>query len=82
MLATVTNLSATDEVEVPAPFNVTIAASGNVVRGVNLADLNGREDTGNPHWKVLNDMIKKGQISITYADDAATRDTYDRARNA
>lgn len=82
MLATVTNLSSTDPVYVPAPFDVTIAASGNVVRGVNLSDLQGREDTGNPNWKVLNDMIKKGQITIAYADDAATRDTLDRARNA
>lgn len=82
MIATVTNLSATDEVVVPAPFDATIAASGTLIRGVNLSDLQGREDTGNPHWKVLNDMIKKGLITITYADDAQTTDTLDRARNA
>jgi len=82
MLATVTNLSSTDSVDVPFPFNRTIAASGNVVLGVNMADLNARSETGNPPWRVLNDMIKKGQITVAYADDAVTSDTYDRARNA
>jgi NADPH:quinone reductase-like Zn-dependent oxidoreductase len=82
MIATVTNLSATDSVDVPFPFNRTLAASGSVALGVNLADLNNGEEKGNPAWKPLNDMIKKGQISVTYADDAATRDTFDRARNA
>lgn len=82
MIATVTNLSATASVDVPFPFNRTLAPSGSFALGVNLADLNNGEEKGNPAWKPLNDMIKKGQITVAYADDAATRDTYDRARNA
>jgi hypothetical protein len=82
MIATVTNLSASASVYVPAPFDRTLAPSGSVALGVNLADLDNGQAKGNPNWKVLNDMIKKGEITITYADDAQTRDTYDRARNA
>ena len=83
MIATVTNLSGSAPIFVPAPFNRTLAPSGVVALGVNLADLdNGNNPKGNPNWKVLNDMIKKGLITITYADDAQTNDTYDAARNA
>lgn len=82
MIATVTNLSASVSVAVPAPFSITLAPSGSAALGVNLNDLDNGDAKGAPNWKILNDMIKKGQISITYADDAATRDTYDKARNA
>lgn len=82
MIATVTNLSASASVDVPFPFNRTIAASGSVALGVNLADLTNGEEKGNPAWKPLNDMIKKGLITVAYADDALTSDTLDKARNA
>ena len=82
MLATVTNLSASASVDVPFPFNRTLAPSGRVVLGVDLADLTNGEEKGNPAYKPLNDMIKKGQITVAYADDALTSNTLDRARNA
>lgn len=82
MIATVTNLSASESVDVPFPFNVTLAPSGAKALGVDLADLDNGNAKGNPAYKPLNDMIKKGLITITYADDAQTKDTYDRARNA
>lgn len=80
MLATVTNLSSTESVDVPFPFNVTLAASGVKVLGVNIADLNNGEEKGNPAYKQLNDMIKKKQITVAYANDTLSSDTLDLAR--
>jgi len=79
MIATVTNLSSTDAVVVPFPFNVTIAASGNVQLGVSMADLYEGEDKGDAAWKRLNDMIHKGQISVAFAADAQNVGVVDAA---
>lgn len=79
MIATVTNLSSTDPVFVPEPFNVTIAASGNVALGVNTADLIRGEDKGRAAWIRLDKMIQRAEITIAYAADAQTADTVDVA---
>lgn len=79
MIATVTNLSSTDAVVVPFPFNVTIAASGNVALGVSMADLFEGEDKGDSAWKRLDEMIHKGQISVAFAADAQAVGVVDAA---
>lgn len=81
MIATVTNLSSTASVKVPHPFKVTLAPSGSVSLGVNMADLEHRALVGDPSWKRINRLIAQGKISVTLADDTNTRDVYDRARN-
>lgn len=82
MIATVTNLSATDPVDVPHPFRITLAAAGVKALGVNLSDLQDGDPKGKPAYKDLNEMIARGLITCTFADDANTRDTLDKARNA
>lgn len=77
MIATVTNLSSTASVFVPEPFNVTIAASGNVALGVSTADLLRGEDKGRAAWRRLDGMIQRAEITIAYAADAQSVDTVD-----
>jgi hypothetical protein len=79
MIATVTNLSATDPVVVGHPFNVTIAASGNVALGVSMDDLLKGEDQGDAAYKRLNRQINIGEITVAFAADAESNDTLDAA---
>lgn len=68
MLLTVTNLSSTAAVVVPFPFDISIAASSSATRGVSEADfLRHNDDKGNPAWKVWDDLIKRGSISVAAA---------------
>ena len=64
MLLTVTNLSSTVAVAVPYPFNVSIAASGSATRGVEIEDFSADEHKGSPAWRVWDDLIKRGLISV------------------
>ncbi len=73
MRLTVTNLSASAEVEVPAPFAVTIAASGTKTLGVVLDDFLKRDETGNPLWKQWDVLLRNGSISVTPLADASVQ---------
>lgn len=82
MIATVTNVSSTASVVVPFPFSITLAPSGSKALGVNLADLTEGNMKGKPAYKELNDMVNKGLITVSFADDTRTADVLDKARNA
>jgi len=75
-IMTITNLDGSNPYTVQAiPGCVpetTIAASGNATFGVSLADLQARGPIeGDPAWKRLDELVKKGYVSIAFAADAA-----------
>lgn len=58
----------------------TIAAGGGAsIFGVSLFDLQYGEDTGNPAWKYLDNLVKQGDIVITFAADADQQSVVDAA---
>ena len=82
MIMTITNLSSTDALTVNVPGCVPeteIAASGNATFGCSLADLYHRGHIGDPVWKRLDDLVKKGQATIAFAVDAADVNVLDEA---
>lgn len=69
MLLTINNMTAAPLL-VPHPIGVTVPAfPGSVTLGMQITDLSFREDTGNPSWRVIQDMVKKGQITYAVAAD-------------
>lgn len=82
MLMTITNTSGADlTVEhrhcVPA---TTLAPAGNVVLGVSMSDLVARGDiTGFKASQYLDDLVKKGYITCTFAPDPNDLNVEDEA---
>jgi hypothetical protein len=79
MIMTVTNLSSTDALEVGFPINRTIAASGNVALGVSMADLLFGEDQGDPAYKRLDELVRKGLATVAVAADPNDANVLDEA---
>lgn len=79
MLATFTNLSATDPVDVPHPLNETLAESAVVVRGISSEDLLFGHDKGDPAYKKLNKLIYEKKITVSIAADGQDRGVLDLA---
>ena len=79
MLATVTNLSTTDPITLDKPFGVTIPASGSVTLGLNMEHLLAERVAGEQAWQYLNELIKRGQITVALAADADTKDLLSNA---
>jgi len=57
----------------------TIAIAGNATFGVSMADLFAQADAGNPAWKYLDTLVKKGQATIAFAADADDVNVLDEA---
>jgi hypothetical protein len=79
MIMTVTNLSATDPLVVGFPINRTIPASGNVALGVSVRDLMFGEDIGDPAYKRLDELARKGLATVAVAVDANDNNVLDKA---
>jgi len=67
----VTNLSSSAPVDVPSPFNVTLAPSGTKTLGVEPSDFLAGDAKGAPLWKQWDNLLRQGLISVTpEANDA------------
>jgi hypothetical protein len=70
MIALLTNLSSTTALDVPAPFNVTLAASGTKTLGCTSEALDEAAVRGAPAPKIeINRLIRTGALSITFTVD-------------
>jgi hypothetical protein len=83
MLMTITNTSGA---LLPIGFRgcvpeKTIAIGGNVVLGVSIADLYAGDDAGqgDPAWKYLDTLVKKGKATVAFAVDPNDVNVLDRA---
>jgi len=83
MLMTITNASSTDSLDIGFRFCVpeqTLAPSGAVVLGVSMSDLVARGDiTGYKASQYLDNLIKKGLATVTFAVDANDSNVEDEA---
>ncbi len=69
MLLTVTNNLAVAQT-VGFPINRTLAAAASVQLGVSLRDLEHGEDVGDPAWRRLDALVRKGDLTLALAVDA------------
>lgn len=72
-LATITNLSASVALDVPAPFGVTLAPSGSKILGISYEDLTKGLERGTPAFHEIAKLINEGSMSLTIAPDGASR---------
>jgi hypothetical protein len=82
MIMTITEATTTDSLDVEFRGCVpatTIAPSGSATFGVSMADLYAQADAGNPAWKYLDTLVKKGLATITFAADANDVNVLDEA---
>jgi len=83
MLMTITNLSSTDTLDIGFRGCVpeqTLAASGNVVLGVSMSDLEKRGPVeGYSAAMYLDDLVKKGLASVAFAADPDDLNVEDEA---
>jgi hypothetical protein len=68
MLITFTNLTSS-ELVLPSPVGRTLAGSAAVTLGVAQEDFLRGNERGTPAWKVFDDLIKKGRLSVSLAEN-------------
>jgi len=83
MLMTITNTSG---VALPIGHrgcvpDKTLAIAGSVTLGVSIADLYAGDTNGqgNPAWKYLDTLVKKGKATVTFAVDPNDANVLDEA---
>ena len=82
MIMTITEATTTDSLTVAfrgLVDSTTIAPSGSATFGVSMADLFAQADAGNPGWKYLDNLVKDGLATITFAADANDVNVLDEA---
>lgn len=83
MIMTITNNDPAVDLDVEfrklLPATTVAAGGGTADFGVTIFDLQAQEDKGNPAWKYLDWLIKKGTVAITFAADANQQSVVDAA---
>ena len=74
MLATITNLSSTDTLPVPAPFDVTLAASGAQTLPIRPRDLHAISDKDRSNADRLLALVQEGKMTIAFATEEESQD--------
>jgi len=83
MIMTITNNNATDALAVAfrklLPATTIAAGGGAATFGCTIFDLQAQEDKGNPAWKYLDYLVKKGDVVVAFAADANQQSVVDAA---
>lgn len=83
MIMTITNNNATTALDVEfrklIPATTIAAGGGSATFGVTMLDLMAQHEKGNPGWKYLDWLVKKGDVTVGFAADATQQSVVDEA---